>query len=387
MKKKLIQIPKYLVIFDTNILLHHFPAVEHLITKYISDERVDIKFLIPDLVSLEYQHNYLVRITEAAQKYNGGGKDLNNLIGVRHKKFEISKEKAYKKAARKLKILGINEFPIKYKKINLEKIAKMAAFHDSPFQPVGDKGFKDALIAEGIIDLLNENSKYDILVFICKDEMLRTHALDLTKSYSHLKVYESPPDFETELNLHLLQINDKLIDEIRKEADKEFSNIYRTENIEARIHESYSSLFSNPKPLLINNPWTATFSNNQYIPSDIKWIPIEEPVYEITKPVFKYKNDNIYFWETTVVYKQKFEEEFRIGASVGYAGYIRQGIYTLEFTVKWSTNLDEHAKIFNSSILSIRHDVPLPEEYYWAATITPYVSGASLAGQGTAPIK
>lgn len=375
--KNVNKVPHYTVIFDTNILLRHFPAVEELILKYKDDKRVKINYLIPELVEYEYQFHFHRLVKKASDDYNAGLEDLKKLLGKRGKNIENIKDHSYKKAKARLNKLKIKSFPIPYDEIDFKKVIKKAAFHEEPFQPEGDKGFKDLIISETILFNLNEFQKRGEVVFICNDERLRDYA-----SSKNLKVYQSPPDFETELRLHLLDLNDQLIDEIKKKAEKEFLSLYAKEDIKSRIHNSFSNLFNNPKPIPVQTYLSTTMPGLSNFLSKTKWAPLEEPTYEITKPTFITKRDDVYIWETSVVYRQVFQEEpMRVNFAYASGYYRKEGVYTLEFSVQWSTKLNPQGEIEASEVLSINYNKAPDISYYQTFT-----SGASLAGQGTIPI-
>ncbi len=383
---KKLNIPQYTVLFDTNILLQHFSAVKELTDAYKSNERVKILFRIFSLVEDEYKHNYLVLVKKENLKHENSSRELRQLLSKKISSLKISDQFIFKKASEKLKGIGLEVIRTPYKQLVLKKIANKAAYHMPPFQPEGDKGFKDEIVAASILQSLPEMIKNGKVVFICNDQLLRNYTETFTKNFTDFKVYQSPIDFETELKLYLLELNDELVSEIKKKAEKVFYvpndpvSLYYSKGVVRRIYESYPSLFSDPQP--VNPNWT--FGN--YLAHQIrKWVPFEEPSFTISPPNFIARVDSTYIWQTSVIYRQEFRG-YSQSVLGNYDFSSELGEYVLEFTVEWTTKIDNMGKIFGSDITKITYKNPAgyldAVGYYYH---TPQ-SNATLAGQGTIPV-
>lgn len=384
--------PSYIVLFDTNTLVEGNPlreAVANLINTYKGDHRLGIKFLIPDVVREEFKKHFLKKVKEARVGYIKHSGDLVNLMNVKLPKFDVEESQVLSKAGKILKdhAIGVLETPIK--KINLKGLIKKAVYYEPPFQESKEKGFKDSIIAETIVVNLPKLTKGAQVIFICKDEVLRQYLSTYQPKFPNFKVYESVPDFESELRLYLLERDDKLVVEITKEAEAAFyksddkNSLFFKEDIPRKLFETFPTLFANPK--IEENRYHGVGVWNT-VPKN--WIPIEKPEFRVSPPVFiERKDSSLYIWESTVLYHQVFENQATV-QNVRFAGFDHRGEFILEFKIRWESEIDSSGKIstHKCKILNIDYTPKVISESYAVASMYPLASGATIAGQGTVPV-
>ena len=98
------------------------------------------------------------------------------------------------------------------------------------------------------------------------------------------------------------------------------------------------------------------------------------------------KKDNVYVWESTIVYRQVFENQETVHNPL-YTGFNHRGDYRVEFKVKWKSELTGDGIIADKCEFVEIGDNPkvLSGGYDPMRSYTP-TSGATVAGQGTVQV-
>jgi len=382
MRKKVLS---YIVFLDTNILRSNTfnENLTQFINTYRQNNKIKISVFLPETVLGEYKSFLLGKIEKAIGHYNKGRNFLQTLIGFKTKKPKFSKRQLESSLDKFLRKNHLKVIKTPYSRINLKTLLRKAIYHEPPFESAGEKGFKDEIIARTILTNLWRLSKKGEVVFICGDKNLREYIISLGRN---LKVYESIPDFESEVKLRLEEINDKLIEEITRQAELAFlnpedkkSSLYFKFNIEQQTKDKFPSLFSRPQ---LNE----TFGILLPVDRKRKWKPITKGKFEVSKPVFVQKKKNTYFWESTVVYRQQFED---IGTQNVLTPALASHLtYILEFKVRWQSEISDDGRVFNPDIIDIEHTstrtTSFPESF---PNVSAPASTATISGQGTTPVE
>jgi hypothetical protein len=213
--------------------------------------------------------------------------------------------------------------------VGLADILKKAIYHEPPFKSEGDAGLKDELIAETVKSHAPGMSNDSVVVFICSDETFRKYMTSISEEF-RFKVYQSIDEFESELKLQLLLTGEetKLVDTLAKAAeaiffrDEEQKTLFYKEAL-PRLHTNFPTLFSNPQP---EQSWTLYSGNFMGLDTrNGRWSPIDKAKYEIFRPLFLEKTgENIFIWESTVIYSQNFENLDSLRGYV-YSGSVGSG--------------------------------------------------------------
>ena len=391
MKKKKL---KYVVIFDSSVVYGKpiRKEIVELIKNCLADKRLSISFYAPEMVLDEAKRHLFEDLLDLKNEYDAIIKDIGVIL--KKQKFpELirSESKIFTIVAKAFSDNNIAILNTPDEKISWKDVAKKAAYKRTPFSPEKDKekGFKDAVIAETIFIALPKLSKNSHVVVLCHDSRLAEYIESRTKRYKNVKIFPSVPDFESAMRLHLLKNDDKLIEEITREAESSFykaldeTSLFYKENLRKRIQESYPTLFANP--IIKDNLYYGVRVWNESVKTN--WIPVSEPEYRVTKPVFMARGgENIYKWESTVKYRQVFENEPTIRNS-SLMGFDNRGELALEFKIKWESEVDSRGKINPSSrkITSIEH-IPGATGLLFGQEGTAMASLATSAGQGTVSV-
>lgn len=355
-----------------------------------------VDFYIPELVVGEAKKHFLDDYSKYRERYNDANKDLNEIFIQRNKPSLRKRNKDIFEIVNKIfKSNGIKILKTPLNKINWRDLIDRAVYKHLPFEPSVDednknkreKGFKDAVIAETILVNLPKLLKNSYVILLCNDDLLNQYLRLKTKRQKRFRIIPSIPDLKTLLKLHLLEMDNKLKVEITKQAEVAFykpletNTLFSRKDIQKKLFEKFPSLLVNPKIEDDLYYGVRVWNNVKTL-----WVPIGGPTFEVSTPEFLEKEGNIYYWESTVVYRQIFENQETVNNPL-YAGFNHRGDYRIEFKVKWKSELTgdkilaEKCDLVeienNPKVLSGGYD---PMIYY-----TPS-SGATIAGQGTVQV-
>lgn len=319
-------------------------------------------------------------------------------MGVKNRDTKLSRSSIRNKAEKILTDLNILKIPTPYKSINLEEVVKKAVYYLPPFEEKHEKGFKDSIIAETIRDDFKNTQSEIIYIFICSDKKLFEYLNAIEPiNGTNFKMFQSVPEFESDLRLILSKIDKGFIKNLAKQAETIFydlvnpeSSLFHKFEIKEKINQQFGHLFLNPERHQRFGGLLSSINAGSSLYQ--AWAPIEQTHFEISKPIFiKQDNDN-YEWNSVIVSKQKFESTAK---SAGWGLNSRNLLeHVLEFGVGWSFKLNSKGEIVNPDFGDIKntsaksYDVfeyptKLSELEYRPSTSS---SGATLSGIGTIPV-
>lgn len=394
-KKKL----SFKIIFESSIIWGRpiNKSVISLIKEYRKNKKISVDFYAPELVVEEAKKHLQDYYLAKRENYNAVNKDLNEIFVHRNRPnlrkrdkniFEII-DKTFLSNRIKMLKTPVND-------IDWESLIKRAVYKHPPFDPGMDeenkkkkeKGFKDAVIAETILVKLPKLLKDSFVILLCGDGLLSQYLREKTKRYKKFRIIPSIPDIGSLLRLHLLKIDDKLKEHIAKQAELAFykplekNTLFSREEIQKKLFEKFPTLLVNPK-IEDDLYYGARVWNNV----KTLWVPIGGPTFEVSTPEFLEEKENVYLWESTIVYRQIFENQETV-RDLLYVNFNNRGDYRVEFKVKWKSEitgdkiLAEKCELVeigdNPKVLSGGYD---PMRYYNTPS-----SGATIAGQGTVQV-
>ncbi|GEM_PF-2705589 len=386
----------YNVIIESSVLYGKPVRKEltDLINNFKGVKNLEIKFYVPETVLDEAKRHLLEDFQEAKLKYDTGAKEVEAVLkGIKLVDVDQSKNQIFGLVEKSFEENNLEIIKTPYEQINWADLVNRAVYKKPPFNPEKDKekGFRDAVIAETILINLPKISKDSNIVILVRDGLLSDFIASSTQKYNNLKIYPSILDFESAIKLHLLKDDDKLIDAISQEADTTFytplgqDSLFYKENLPQKILAKFPSLFANPE-----------IEENKYygfgwVTNEKNWIPSTEPEYRVSKPVFIKNEGNDYYWSSTVIYRQLFENTSR-NELISY-GFDMKGEWKLEFKVEWKVTINNKGNIVQDSAKTT-NIIYMPKslvravmaDSYMLGNIGTMMSGATLAGQGTVPV-
>ncbi len=196
--------------------------------------------------------------------------------------------------------------PVPISDINWHKICDAAAWRLPPFtlnpkNPEWEKGFRDALILETVVDYAAKNVDKVNIAFVCNDRLLRETAALRLKSDLRCACYETLQEFSSYIKLTREKLTNEFIRAILARARRKFFTprapecLYYKADIRNKIIATVTPVFDNPA-LADDKP----FSYVDLLLSPT-WKRVQDVSRLIPGPEFQSVVDDAeYFWKTTV---------------------------------------------------------------------------------------
>lgn len=197
-----------------------------------------------------------------------------------------------------LKELGIKDLNIDINAVDWNALIKRSAFRRPPFDPSEkEKGFRDALIAEIFLQLLEKSQVTPAicrLAIVTGDELLAGYVREKTTEAKNVRVLLNISELESLINTLVSEVTEEFITELSKKASSYFfekgdeTSLYYKEKIRDKINELYGEqLKAVPRDGLLreNGSW---------------WI---------SKPVFIKKDRQRISWMTPITVDSKLSKQ------------------------------------------------------------------------------
>lgn len=239
---------KYMtVVFDTNAVWQDQSPV-HLFRKEVSDllkegktfVDLELNWLIPDLVRKEREcqlHKLavekLLKPISHIETLTGNPLNLDSAALLLRVKSLIIKQAT---------TLGVKFVPLKTEDVDWPMLLDAACTRCAPFSTEGEKGFKDAMIAETFYQIVSDTSQHlpdSRIVLIAKDSLLCQAVSERLKGHKQVEVLPSVSELRSLLNTLSSQFNEAQMTALRKEAEKLFygedSSLWNTAQLPALL--------------------------------------------------------------------------------------------------------------------------------------------------------
>jgi len=380
--------PIYNIIFDTNVLFGYpfSKQLEKNIAKLKQTSGAEIRLFIPDVVETELKANIRRDFDSKIEEFNRSLSYLNRLLSVDADTVVINDENKNILISKLFTNQSIEILPTEYAKINLQELVRKATSCEAPFQQKDEKGFKDSIIAGCITHNIDRLLSCGKVIIICNDGRLRGHVESLYKNRSNVEIYESLPDFLSNLDLQLIEFDNKAAESLIGKADLYFKATFDLPELKAKIFKLFGNLIQNPQ-----------IDTIKYLPcvgqlvGGESYKKLGSGSFEVSKPVFMKKYGDKYVWDTTMVYRVLIEHTpptLEFSNMVAYPGPSDYE-YVLDFGVQWeaklaSTGVFEQGCINAYEHLNTRSYItPVAPRY---PERIPDLGNTTASGQGTSPI-
>jgi hypothetical protein len=281
------------IIFDTNIIFNGSSSSDlltneiiELIDKYSNPVDIKISWHTPEIVLDERRFQMRKRGLELLPSLNKIEKLLGHNLGITKDILEARIDEAISKSVTKYK-LEIEK--ILHDKIDWKEIIRCSSFRLPPFEDSNkEKGFRDALILETVMQIIETSPKSASICkifFITNDKLLSEAFNSKIKEKTNVRLLSSIEELESLINILDSQIKEELINAISEKAEKLFflkkdeNTLYYKEKIWENIVEKY------PKEIFELPPNADKRENSQI------WI---------SKPGFVKKEKQKFFWKTPI---------------------------------------------------------------------------------------
>jgi PIN domain len=349
------QKPKFTVIPDTNILWASektdcvAPTFQAFWNEY--SKAADFALFVPEVVigELKYQHFESARkaLDSARQQLDRLSAITRNQHHVRSTEERIRKQ-IDSKFRRWLKEIGANEIPIPTSKIDIQELAQSAIWRKSVFAPDAkapdaEKGFRDALILESVVEYVHREPSKQV-AFLCNDHLLRTSTVAALKSHTNLQAFESLEEFGSQIRLLAENLTQQFVKQISSRAAACFfapddpSTLFYSANVKGVIREEFNyelSLADSTEP-----------SNSRQLHHGA-WI--------ISRPSFvEILNDDEYQWKSLV--RTAIQFEIRKQRTILSTVDVSVTNLFLAFAVYWKARVRKDGRLQGAEIVEIKLD-------------------------------
>lgn len=242
------------IVFDTNVIftgsasdLFKKELIEFF-AKYSTLSDIKITWLIPDVVIDERRYQMKKKGFEIIPSIKKLEKIIGHNLAITE---EIIETRINETIEKQVSLYNVNPISIDVTKVNWETIIHNSCFRKPPFEDGEyEKGFRDSIILETVIQLINNSpSSKSIcrIILLTNDKLLQEAFNERTKSNHNTSVLNSLEEIESLINVLSSEITEELISQIIDQVEKVFfetdniNSIYYKENIRQQIVDNYSN--------------------------------------------------------------------------------------------------------------------------------------------------
>ncbi len=280
------------IVLDTNVIFNGSSSdlltkeIAELIDKYSNPTDIKITWHLPEIVISERRFQMRKKGLELLPALQKLEKLLGHNLAISKEIIESRIDEAISKNLIKHRI---ETETLDIEKVKWNEIIQSACYRLPPFEDGNkEKGFRDALILETVMQLISNSPSSSSIcrIFLITNDALLTEAFNQRSvSKTNVRVLNSIDNLESMINIFDSQIKEELINSISNQAEELFfrqgnkTTLYYKEN----VGEIISTKFSNE---LASMPPNADKREN-----DQWWI---------NKPGFVKKERQKIFWKTTI---------------------------------------------------------------------------------------
>lgn len=324
---------------DTNILWYEDksfvvnPGFDSFWDNYSKSFKMEL--LVPEVVRGEL---LIQQSTSAINSMEKISEQMRKISAITKRKYShrITKDQIKQNVSKKFeKWLKSKDGKIVYtpiKSINWESLIKSAIWKIPPFvfdpnKKDNEKGFKDALILETLLDYCYHEQRDVNIVFLCNDGLLRETADKKLKDDPKFLSYLSLSDFESYLKLSQEKLTKQFIMFLLKKASLKFFTLgdeaclALRENITGFLMEKYAKYIDSPEyseypfePTSINigsllSTWEPVSAGDTttWLATPESWKPIDSGKFLFSNTQFDRIGDkNTYYFINQITYEREF---------------------------------------------------------------------------------
>lgn len=218
------------IVFDTNAL---FTDNEyHLLSKEVADLirtnqhhlDVEIQWHLPEVVIMERRY----RMEKRALELSPSIEKVERLIGLKlNVTGEILCKQVNEAIEKQIQEFKLQPIKLDHSSVGWERLVVDSAFRRPPFSPGTEKGFRDALVLESFLQLVEQSAASRAacrLVLVSGDELLRKAATDRVKEKNreNINILSTVEELKNLINTLVSQIDEATVSELRTLAGNLF---------------------------------------------------------------------------------------------------------------------------------------------------------------------
>nr|WP_281721639.1 PIN domain-containing protein [Nitrosomonas nitrosa] len=288
--------PQLLIVFDTNAL--YTKATSDLLNEEVTNliqntkhNDIEIIWYLPEVVRHERQYQMQRSAFELLPTIQKLEKLLGHALGFTKASLE---KKVQETVESNIKSLNLRVLPIESSKVDWKAVMLASAYHQPPFDAgEKEKGFRDALVAESFLQLVETSpvtSKACRIVLVTNDSLLTDAIRNRTNERSNVRLLRSVDELKGFINTISSEVGEEFIKAISDDA----ANIFFTkENKESLIiKESIQDKIKSQFP----DKFTS-------LPADTFYR--EDGTWYVSPPQFIRKKGSRISWSTRIIVEAK----------------------------------------------------------------------------------
>ena len=264
MKKKK---PIIKVVFDTNVIYNgsaHYLInnnIHELIQTHTNFDDLEVHWYLPETVIQERAFQMIksgCKLLESVEKIE---LLLNHKLNINE---EIIKDRVDSTIEKQLNENKIQKINLKINEVEWKNIITSALKRIPPFDDnKTEKGFRDALILEALIQLIEDSPTTPQscrVIFVSNDELLMRAVKTRTEENKNVKCFSTYEDLQSFINILVSKVEEELVKNISQKASLLFfnsedtgSSFYFKEKIRDKVKNKFSEKFKSPFNLFTQN--------------------------------------------------------------------------------------------------------------------------------------
>jgi hypothetical protein len=250
-KKKL---PELKVVFDSNVLWTGSASdllkqdVIDLIKADSHHSDLTVSWYLPDIVRHERQFQMLVQSLNLLPSI----KKLERLLGHNLNITEhIIEQRVTEAVESQINKLNLTVLPLDPERVDWNAMMLNAAYRKPPFsQGEKEKGFRDALLAEALVQLIEDSPvtpKICRIALVTNDNLLSQAIIERTKNSSNIRILPSLEELKGLITTLVSEVSEEFVATIQARAKAYFfeqdqkETIYYKENIGEKLREKFKT--------------------------------------------------------------------------------------------------------------------------------------------------
>lgn len=267
------------VVFDTNVVIASGGqfllnrATADLVRKTRSLE-FELTWCLPQMVLFERQH----QMQKEAAKLLTNALKLERLLGRPETATpELVERRVEEVVANQVSELQLRVLPLSVETVPWDQVIRNSFFRRPPFEPEGEKGFRDAMIIESVVQFAETTATSPqtcIVAFVTGDQLLQATLRARLHEARNVRFLDGLPDVVNLINVLASEVEEEFIERLRSDAQRLFANsanragsLFETECVGVEIEEKFAGLLhACPKgAMLRENSGGWTISQPQFV--------------------------------------------------------------------------------------------------------------------------
>lgn len=361
---------KHVLLVDTNVL---FTKSE---SQFVSSEfiefweshlsKVKIELLLPSVVRGELLFHKTADALSELKSIDTGLSKIQRLTDSKYS--HTSQDALIKKASEKKLDKELGKFrtkilPVPTKRMNWEDVIDSSIWRIPPFSPNRnrntEKGFRDKLIMETIVDYVEKSKSQQPIIFATADGLLFETVKLKLEDCSYFLAFKSLEEVDSHLRLETEQVTKDFATLVTRRATKRFfdqsnhSSLLLREKIIDQIRSKYRSEFEVNKFDLQEMLKDAMSKE-----STPKWTPDTNERVLVSSPQFdKRVGEHDFFWRSTITFIQMYSKDSGDQGSENrlhkLMGLLNRNLLVLRVTVVWKARIKADMRFYKMELCEL----------------------------------